>query len=396
MPVRIDRSVQGWLRRNPEGGTIAVRAADATAAAEAVDAARVEILRRIDPNYMTNALPDAKGVFFWIDGKRVDDFEELPAILAEHLARHGVDDAVITVPRRVAHLVHPNRGLAYSRRAVVLGLYPVPPLNFYNDPPAEVPDAWLDEAAAWVGAGLGDDDTVAVALEGGVEFRLPPGAVRAFYERARTARVLWSLTVAGELDGHLRGANGGFHGKSPHLFLAGGGDAASDDELLAIFDAFVDLARRLAPQLGYAFVGIHAGFSNFAAAYPNALWVLEGGDDPTFVQAVCDEYVFDAFPYQVLGPGHLRHLGGIPAGAAELDGGRVELFVGEPASWLLDPSKPVTRDPTPRRHDPSLQARGRQILAPCLLRKGETFKITATRGKPAGAEPTTNHDAEDK
>jgi hypothetical protein len=56
--------------------------------------------------------------------------------------------------------------------------------------------------------------------------------------------------------------------------------------------------------------------------------------------------------YQILSPERLRRIGGLPPGAAELPGGRVELTVGEPGQWL--PGHPD--------HD-AIRQRAAQLLA---------------------------------
>jgi hypothetical protein len=73
------------------------------------------------------------------------------------------------------------------------------------------------------------------------------------------------------------------------------------------------------------------------------------------VNDVCDAVCVEAFPYQVLSPGHLARLGGTPAGARPLAAGRVELALGDPYAWL--PGSPLRAGAV---------ASAREVLAPCL------------------------------
>jgi hypothetical protein len=99
------------------------------------------------------------------------------------------------------------------------------------------------------------------------------------------------------------------------------------------------------------------------------------------VDEFCDEIVLDAFPYQVLGPGHLARLGGVPAGARAVAAGRVELAVGEPASWLIDPSVDTygRRDFSDLRRDPQVQHQARDLLGPCLVRRDDFWALYRAR-----------------
>jgi len=73
------------------------------------------------------------------------------------------------------------------------------------------------------------------------------------------------------------------------------------------------------------------------------------------VNDVCDAVCVEAFPYQVLSPGHLARLGATPAGARPLAAGRVELALGDPYAWL--PGSPLREGAV---------ASAREVLAPCL------------------------------
>lgn len=80
-----------------------------------------------------------------------------------------------------------------------------------------------------------------------------------------------------------------------HLVVAGGGPEASDEELLAIVERFKDMARNLAGEVGYAFVSVEPKFSAFVASTQPTGCGERSGD----LELLCDEVVFDAFPYQI-------------------------------------------------------------------------------------------------
>jgi hypothetical protein len=95
---------------------------------------------------------------------------------------------------------------------------------------------------------------------------------------------------------------------------------------------------------------------------------------PSVVVQACDELVFDAYPFQVLGPGHARHLGGLPRGAAPLPADRFELDIGRLEDWLPGSAELE-----------ALRACGRAALAPCLLSPEAVAKLSEERwSSPSG------------
>jgi len=130
---------------------------------------------------------------------------------------------------------------------------------------------------------------------------------------------------------------------------------------IALADSLKQLAREVAPQTIHAH--LHLDPAGWVDPYDGPWsWYSMGGEDPWNVLDWCDEFVFDAFHYQVLGPGHLRRLGGLPDGSRSLAGGRAEFEVGEPQQWL-----------------PLDQAAGRQLLAPCLITAREENELIRVR-----------------
>jgi len=106
-------------------------------------------------------------------------------------------------------------------------------------------------------------------------------------------------------------------GFEPNLALAGGRPNATEEELFALMQHFKEIAHRLAPGIGYAVLAFGSDLKAFAwpSWRPSSWWPpVEGGGPLTRMEDLCDEVVFDAFPYQILGPGHLRRLGGSPLG----------------------------------------------------------------------------------
>ena len=73
----------------------------------------------------------------------------------------------------------------------------------------------------------------------------------------------------------------------------------------------------------------------------------------------------------LLGPGHLRRLGGAPAGAEPLDAGRVEVVIGDARSWL-----------------PTLREQGRTVLVPCLVsRPSDVLRLIHQRFQGTSSDP---------
>ena len=92
----------------------------------------------------------------------------------------------------------------------------------------------------------------------------------------------------------------------------------------------------------------------------------------SWTDLLLDEIVLDAYPFQVLCPGHVRRLGAVPNGAVVLEFGRIALSIGDPADWLLRPDvedleyyecPPMST----YRHDPTIQDRGRALIGPRLV-----------------------------
>lgn len=404
--VTIARGVQSRIRQYPDSIVIMVKEADDPKAATAGLAAAAAEIAHLDagwtsvpnlspldansPQYVSEVLPSAYGPFVMIDGGHVPYrvLRTIPDIVARHLEAAGVTEATIACPRDGGPLIN-LFSVELSKRpplGVALHLYPPPPRRWNGR--SLVPDGWLQEAAAWVATGMGDAKLVNVKVVT-IEFPLPPSDVAAFLGQIRNVEGE-ALVISGELGRRMRGASGWFMAAEPALTMGAGGPGMTDTDLLSTFWKLVEVARQLAPEVGYAVVDFDPSADVVAVPGPRAAgWNLRIGE-ATIID-VCDEYLPDAYPYQVLGPSHLERLGGLPRGARWLDGGRVELVVGDPAGWLIDlPPQglcyPKPDEPSPRRN-PDVQERARLLLAPCFLRRRDLIRRQFERWAKYGGVP---------
>ncbi|MGH9223204.1 MAG: hypothetical protein ACRD2W_05345, partial [Acidimicrobiales bacterium] len=221
-----------------------------------------------------------------------------------------------------------------------------------------------------------------------VEFPVGLGEVQRMFDLGRRAGS--TTFLAGDPDRRARGAHAVFWGGPEGLVLGAGGAEATEDDLLADMEALVGIARRLAPTVGYAFVSLDIGFMS-GGSYRELL----GGAQQGQVRRMCDEIVLDAFLYQILGPGHLERLAnrpdGVPPDVSRIAEDRFELTIGSPGDWIFDhyPPGALYGDP-PRlsgvgrwwtdigshRRDPTIQAQGRDLLAPGILTLDEARALT--------------------
>lgn len=221
-------------------------------------------------------------------------------------------------------------------RAVILRVFPMPPTS--RGKPAEIPDNWLSTAADWITHDLTPKDRIWASY--GDQFRLPSSAAQRFLKEHRRKASYTSHLVSGDIDNRIRAVNGSFGGGlMPNIAIAGGGPTTSDDDLVGIAQDLIAVARSFADQVGYAFITIDPTFGSFYDATAGSDWATQRvrldrpvfeeafggsapppdtpmmGASPATLQSLCDEFVFDAFPYQVLSPRHLQRLGGVLPGS---------------------------------------------------------------------------------
>lgn len=294
------------------------------------------------------------------------DLARIPGLLAHRLEASGVGEATVVVPLLTGGLDR----LDAAPGCVILRLFPTP------GPDAAIPHEWLDVAVDWVVGDLHDDDAVATRILS-VEQEVRASEAAALLYECGVARA-WCDLVNGDLDDRLR-TSSLTYGRLPHLALAAGGPGMDANALLARFELLQDVARELAADVAYACLDIEATFEGLALGLPVDGWRARGGASPNRVAAIAaDVVVPDAFPWQVLGPGHLDRLadmGEDPPPHERLGDGRIEVALGDPADWL--PRAPARRD----AQDDAIA-----WLSPLLVEPAELDDLEAAAG-PARTKP---------
>lgn len=296
-----------------------------------------------------------------------EELDRVPGLLARRLEDAGVTEATVVVPDLGGRLDVLDR----TPGCVVLRLFPMPAEG------AAVPPDWLDVALEWIVGDLGADDPV-VARILGVEQEVPAPAAATLLHECGVARA-WCDLVNGDPADRLRTVSLTF-GRLPHLALAAGGPGLDAAGLVARFELLQDVARELAADVAYACLDIEPTFEGLALGLPVDGWRARGGAAPNRVAALVGDLVVpDAFPWQVLGPGHLARFdaaGVEPPPHEQLGDGRVEVSLGEPAEWLPRSSTRV-----------DAQEDALSWLTPVLVDADELGELEASRPLPTARRP---------
>ncbi|HVL53439.1 MAG TPA: hypothetical protein VM784_02300 [Actinomycetota bacterium] len=396
MAIEIARDILSRIRKNPQNIVIQVRVgSDHDAALAALKAASDDIYDLGRPSednpeasehqwnsieFMTGPMHTPDGPFLSVDAGYTPHqlLAKIPELVARRLEERGVNDARITSPRTSAIW---GPALHDVPRCVTMVAFPPPPApQWPQRRRSKLPDPWFDVAAEWLagappGGPWADIDTL--------QFPIDLADARPLLVRSqqRGARV---VMIGGDLTARIRGVGARWR-VTPDLELAYGGPETTDDELIEGFHTLVGVARRLAAEAVYAFVSIEPIFRGFYnIVHPAERTGLDGPFWEGSQRLVCDETALDAFPYQILGPGHLERLKGrLLAGARELEGGRVEVFIGEPEQWLLAHDAHETLSPwhqlATKRYDRDIQSLARDLLAPVLLSERDARALVRER-----------------
>ena len=394
MPVRVARGLKTRIRADPGGIVVQVRqSSDPEAAAEALSRAAEEVaaldggwksapgLAAGDtngPTFVSAVTRTPSGPFVVVDGGHTPSslLSTIPDIVVRHLENAGVREAVVGWPREQSPITRSNHmGIYGLGPAAILHAFPPPRRTVDPGHRVRLPQSWPGTASGWLTEGLASGEEVWAELNG-IAFSLLAGEVAGFVESCR-ARAAGHLLLTAGTPERLRASMARFS-SDEWLSLGGGGPAMSPADLQMEFDDLVAIGRTLAGGAAYVLATIEETFNRIS---PNASseWPrvrkLGGG----LMQRLCDEIVDDAFPWQVLGPGHIARLtaGGrseVP-GAVPLPGSRVELRIGDLSNWL-----PSSVDRT------AIQSEGRQLLSPCLLNKAQARELfnLRLRASPPG------------
>lgn len=298
---------------------------------------------------------------------RTDTRRRAAEALREAVDEVGVDADVVVRP------VDGLRDLDRCRRAAVLRLFPEP-----RGAEGRLAPAWIDVAADWVFGDQRPDAAVRMRVLG-VEFTVAAAEAAGILHGCAASGV-WCDIVTGDVDARIRTASISF-GTAPHLAIAGGGPRCDDEGLLARYDLLREVAELLGPQCAYACLDFEDSFSELGTGLSHTDWCnVEGASANVVAGRLCDRWVPDAFPLQVIGPEHHRALlaadvdraWGTPLGVDH----RL-VVIGEPVDWL--PFSEVRAD---------VRADAWDVFEPVLLRASDLDDALTAASRPAGDRPT--------
>jgi hypothetical protein len=273
--------------------------------------------------------------------------EQIPASMARALEAAGLGDAVIEAP--------PVIGDRYAMAQA----YGPAARSWLRGPLSRVPSAgWLlDVAGVWLRE-HGPPTAVIISVEAPVAWP----EVRPLADAVLAAGHSVTFTAGDLSAGVTAAAVGHGYALAPEATLTTArpsGEKAAD-ALLEQREVLRSGASRL--------VWAGAAPTRTAGDFLLPRWTADEPGGRPDVTLLGDLAVPDALWYQILSPGHLDRLGGPPPDAVELPDGRFELTLGEPEEWLPEcPDRLL------------LQAKGRELLAPCLLTPDEAFTLSRER-----------------
>jgi hypothetical protein len=374
--VSISDPLHDELNAIGEHFALQVRADDSGAAARALHqvaavAASLEPAPEHDAPRVSRPAPLPEGPLLRVDdlSTRADTRRRLAEAIHEAL-----DVAELQASRVAVLSVEGLADLDRCRRAVVLRLFPRP-----AGAAGRLAPDWIDVAAEWVFGDQRPDAPVRLRVLG-VE-RTVPAAEAAGVLHGCAAAHVWCDVVTGDISTRIRTASISF-GPAPHVAIAGGGPKCDDDGLIARYELLRSVARELAPEVAYACIDFEETFGDLGTGLSNVDWRSEGGASPNTVAGrLCDRFIPEAFPVQILGPLHVDRLRAERPGRSWgdiLPGDRRELIIGEPIDWL--PTSDVRID---------VRADAWGLLDPLLLRVDDLADVL--EGTVPVDEPGTAH-----
>jgi hypothetical protein len=312
--------------------------------------------------FVSQVVPGPKGPLMWIDGgrTRLQVLMSVPDVIVANLRDAGVVTAEVTTSER--------GGVDVLQTIGMLG--PCLTLRVFPDPPATefgkyspVPMEWLDHIWTWLLRQVGAVQSLTVRTI--VPFVVELPAAKQVLDDALTARIGEFLILGGDRSARVSVVQGYFGWGQMACSTAFA--TTEPGELLRSADQLMQLGRGLASKSALAYLALEPHLGNQLTVYPYS------SDDPMrgslqSVALLADELLFDVFPWQILGPGHIRRLGQAPRGGLELPNGHWELGFGDLRDWL--PHAPTRR---------AIRSWAGVQLAPCLLRGADVDAIARRR-----------------
>lgn len=308
----------------------------------------------VAPRWISDVIeiPDGPLILFDATGVPYRHLKEIPTILARELEAAGLGSGEIVAPA--------TRGILIEMHEAPRGLVlcALPPNPSHEPWTGEVPRSWYDIAQKW----LAENDLAGDVFVGvGVELRVDAPTLGQIVGgiKARRGDI---LMIRGTIPTRVVGA----HVCREVVTIGLGGSLVSDEDFLAAFSRLQELGRVIARDASYAYISfaptlapLHGGIGSLYHFRP---YYNEDMADVNHVRRIPETIVLKAFPWQMLGPEHLVRLGRIPENARPLEGGKVELQLGDPADWLPGAS--------PEQRERNLKE-GRRLLSACIVSSDE-------------------------
>jgi hypothetical protein len=315
------------------------------------------------PKFVSSAIPTPGGPVLMVDfgSTPEDEARSVPALIARHLRDAGVVDAEIRLPEPGPGVLRASSGFTPMARALLRGPLGPP----HGARPAGLPGELLDLSIDWLRAEHRPEAELvgfAASVEFPLTFENARSVLGAVLDADRNTNVATS-----DLRTFVAAAAIAVWGISELALTAA--VAEPDTDLLAgLLHRQRETVQRAAAAVTWAGVTAEKDFSLYSTYWTDPAPFQLGRRRRSAVQLLPDTLVPDAMWCQILSPGHLDRLGGVPPGAVEVAPNRFELTVGEPGQWL--PGHPDRA---------AVQARGRELLAGCLVTAEEADAMVKQR-----------------
>lgn len=367
MSIRLRRGLVSHIRKYRDGFALQVRCGGARAdlATEALEVVRRDLQATPEgegPKFVSEVIASRDGPLLLIDASHVSNssLDRIVQVMTERLEEVGLDDVVLGAPDE-----DPRFHKADGGPVVLLHLFT--PRQGPFSPPERYPLEWIEQASEW--ALEGSTETDEIWMTSALAVPIDAQAVRPILQR-ESERPGGAAVFVGRPWEKVRAV--GLAPNDGMLTLAAGGTLIQEPTLLQVAEELKEYARSLVPGLAYVAVQIR---NDFGDVWGMRLLERRRDEEPgaSFerIGRICDEVVFDVYPWQLLGPKHVGRLtGGGGAGHPSsqafkpLRNGFVELEVEPLSTGLSDPEQLAT-----------MRERGRAQLANCLVNRDQVLAI---------------------